>query len=655
MTATDPDGNAIVYAIAGGADAAKFSINPNTGALAFLTAPNFEAPTDAGGDNVYNVIVSASDGSPLPATQSIAVTVTDVDELPNGLPSFTSGSSFTVTENGATVGTVSATDPDEDAVVYAITGGADAARFGINPATGALAFLTAPNFEAPADADADNVYEVIVGALDNVGAPVAQTISVTVQNVDESPPSNFNLFGSSAPTGAVVYNDGSPVELGMKFTADRNGQIAELRYYRHATDAGDTDVRQGHLWGPDGTLLATATFTSAPGQAGWQVATLSTPVAITAGLQYVVSYRTQNNYVATDNFFTQGNEVAFDGLDNDAFTDLLGILSAPESTTAGGNGVYVYGTALVAPDQTFGAANYWVDVSFDPADGSSGAPTITSGSSFTAAENQTTAGTVTATDPDGNAVVYATAGGADAAKFSINSNTGALAFLTAPNFEAPADANADNIYEVIVSASDNIAAPVTQAVTVTVTDATEGGSGAVVSLFNSSAPTGAVLYDDGSPVELGMKLTADSDGQITELRYYRHAGDGGDTDVRDGHLWGPDGTLLATATFTSAPGQTGWQVATLSAPVSITAGLQYVVSYRTQNNYVATDSFFTQGNEVAFDGLDNDAFTDLLGILSAPESTTAGGNGVYVYGTTLVMPDQTYGAANYWVDVSFLV
>jgi hypothetical protein len=173
------------------------------------------------------------------------------------------------------------------------------------------------------------------------------------------------------------------------------------------------------------------------------------------------------------------------------------------------------------------------------------------------------------------------------------------------------------------------------------------------SLFDPSAPTNAAEYNDGSSIELGMKFTANSDGQITELKYYRGAADATDQDLRDGHLWGPDGTLLATATFTSEPGQTGWQVAILSEPVSITAGEQYIVSYRTDNNYVATGSFFTPENEVIFDGLDNGAFTDSSGILSAPESTLTSGNGVYLYGTALVMPDQTFNATNYWVDVTF--
>jgi hypothetical protein len=164
----------------------------------------------------------------------------------------------------------------------------------------------------------------------------------------------------------------------------------------------------------------------------------------------------------------------------------------------------------------------------------------------------------------------------------------------------------------------------------------------------------ANLYNEGQTVELGMRFTTGQDGEITELKYFRADGDANDTDVREGHLWGPDGTLLATATFTSAPGESGWQVATLGAPVAITAGLDYVVSYRTSDNYAATGGFFNPSNEVAFDGVDDNAFSESNGVLSAPESGSAG-NGVFRPGTDLARPDQSFNATNYWVDVTFVV
>lgn len=80
VKATDPEKATIVYSLAGGADASFFSINSKTGALIFKSAPDFEAPKDAGKNNVYDVIVKASDGQ-LNDTQALKITVTDVGAM----------------------------------------------------------------------------------------------------------------------------------------------------------------------------------------------------------------------------------------------------------------------------------------------------------------------------------------------------------------------------------------------------------------------------------------------------------------------------------------------------------------------------------------------------------------------------------------------
>jgi hypothetical protein len=78
VTASDPDvGDVPTFSISGGTDAALFSINSTTGELTFNTAPDYETPTDANTDNVYEVTVEASDGTNID-TQAISVTVTDV-------------------------------------------------------------------------------------------------------------------------------------------------------------------------------------------------------------------------------------------------------------------------------------------------------------------------------------------------------------------------------------------------------------------------------------------------------------------------------------------------------------------------------------------------------------------------------------------------
>ena len=157
-TATDPDaGTTLTYSISG-ADASLFDINGTTGAVTFKSSPNFEVPADAGANNVYDITVGASDGTNT-TTKAVAITVTNVNEA----PTITSAATASFAENATgTVYTVSGTDPDAGTTLtYSLTG-ADAAKFNINATTGAVTFKASPNYEAPTDAGANNVYDVTV-------------------------------------------------------------------------------------------------------------------------------------------------------------------------------------------------------------------------------------------------------------------------------------------------------------------------------------------------------------------------------------------------------------------------------------------------------------------------------------------------------------
>ena len=174
--------------ISGGTDAAKFTLDSSSGVLEFISAPDFENPTDANGDNIYNVRVTVTDGS-LSDMQAIAVTVIGDNDFPD-ITSNGGGSDATVVvpENQTTVTTVTATDPDvDDTLTYSISGGVDAARFTINSTTGVLSFVTAPDFENPADTGANNIYEVRVTVTDDAPGPLTDVQSLEVIVTDKGP------------------------------------------------------------------------------------------------------------------------------------------------------------------------------------------------------------------------------------------------------------------------------------------------------------------------------------------------------------------------------------------------------------------------------------------------------------------------------------
>ena len=84
-TYTTDDTNSIAWSVGGGTDADLFLIDPTSGALTFKASPNYEIPTDDGGDRVYDITITATETNGVPidlASEPLVVTVTiiNVDE-----------------------------------------------------------------------------------------------------------------------------------------------------------------------------------------------------------------------------------------------------------------------------------------------------------------------------------------------------------------------------------------------------------------------------------------------------------------------------------------------------------------------------------------------------------------------------------------------
>ena len=97
-------------------------------------------------------------------------------------------------ENKMAVQTVQAQDSLGGTVSYAITGGADAAKFSIDAATGALSFIAAPDYDVPEDADKNNVYSVEVTATStSASAPLVQLMTVTITAANDALEKSLDL------------------------------------------------------------------------------------------------------------------------------------------------------------------------------------------------------------------------------------------------------------------------------------------------------------------------------------------------------------------------------------------------------------------------------------------------------------------------------
>ena len=176
----DSSGTDLSFALTGGEDAALFNIDTGSGVVTFKVAPDFEQPADSDFDNTYTIQVTVTDSDNLSDTQIVSVNVQDV---PEGLV-ITSASNVSVDENQQNAIDVKSNGTD---VTYSLTGGIDLSLFDINSDTGAITFKETPDFEEPADSDANNIYQIEVTAQEsNDPASIAtQIIEITVLDVEE--------------------------------------------------------------------------------------------------------------------------------------------------------------------------------------------------------------------------------------------------------------------------------------------------------------------------------------------------------------------------------------------------------------------------------------------------------------------------------------
>ncbi|WP_331376002.1 DUF4082 domain-containing protein [Sinorhizobium chiapasense] len=520
---------------------------------------------------------------------------------PNIVPVAVDDSGFTVFRDGTMTIPIAAlvandTDGNNDALTITAVGNAENGTVTLDTQTGHVIFKPTAGFVGPASFS----YTI----ADGRGGTDQGTVSLTV----EETPVGVSLFQPNEGPTSGSFNDNSGLELGMKFVASSSGTITGIRFYKASGDIGS---HTGSLWTASGTLLGTVTFTN-ESLSGWQTAKFSSPIQIAAGTTYVASYHTTGTYVASANYFTT------------AHTN--GPLTAPSSTTSGGNGVYAYSAGTVFPTSSYQASNYWVDVVFDYATGNI-APVAANDNGIIVYHETPlwiAASTVLANDTDANGDVLSITGvsGATNGTVTFDGQANALIFTPAAGYSGPASFS--------YSVSDGRGGTSSATVNLTVKPPSTA-----TTLFASSDTPSIAAVNDPSSIELGVKFTASSRGTIVGLRYYKSAQD---TGTHVGSLWSSTGTLLASATFTNES-PSGWQTVTFTQPVNISAGTTYVASYHSNGFYAASPNYFTSSHS--------------NGALTAPSSASSSGNGVYAYGTGSLFPTSSFNATNYWVDVLY--
>ena len=475
-----------------GADVAKFDISLATGVLTFKNTPDFEAPGSAANSNDYLVRVIVSDGRNR-AGQLITVTVTDANDIRPVLPAT---ASVEVQENQTAVATVVATDADTATSVMYTLGGADASQFSIGETSGELAFKTDPDFEAPTGTgDNANVYVVEVTASDGTDPAATQRITVTVTDANDNPPVLEATAAVSVPEGTTRVTTVTATDVDTVVTAiySVSGGADDEKFSIDATSGELTFIEEPNFEDPtrtgDNANVYVVEVSASDGDKtpARQVITVTVtdvndirPVLpADAAVSVAEGTTAVTTVIAADADAVGTVTYTLGGADGSKFTrdatsGALTFKIAPDFETPTGTGdpdnPNVYVVEVSASDGTDPAATQTITVTVTNVNDNS--PRFTSPARFTINEAMDeaipAAINVVATDADGSTVTYSLSGGADLAQFGIDATSGALTFNTPPDFETPIDADADNIYEVTVTATDTVNPVATQSITVTI-------------------------------------------------------------------------------------------------------------------------------------------------------------------------------------------
>ncbi|WP_436641635.1 DUF4082 domain-containing protein [Microbaculum sp. FT89] len=590
-----------------------------------------------------------------------------------------------------------ANDSDPDGDTLTVTGVSAPSNGTVSLNSGTVTFTPATGYTGPAG--------FTYAISDGRGGTASATVALTVTTVTP-PGEGISLFAPTDTPAILADVDPSPVELGVKFTTSTAGTVTAIRYYKSALDTG---THVGSLWTAGGTRLAQVIFTGET-NSGWQQATLASPVPLTAGTTYVVSYHSNGRYPATANFF------------NGAHTN--GPLTAPSSAASGGNGVYLYGSGGF-PTQTYSATNYWADIVFVPAAGSNQPPVAVNDSGFTTSQNTPLAlATLTLlandSDPDGDTLTVT--GVSAPSNGTVALNSGTVTFTPTAGYTGPAGftyAISDGQGGTASATVSLTVSPAANQPPVAVNDSgfttpqdTPLAMSAALLLANDSDPDGDPLTVTGVSAPSNGTVSLNS-GTVTFTPATGYTGPAGFTyAISDGRGGTASATVALTVTTVTPPGEgislfaptdtpailadvdpspvelgvkfttstagtvtairyyksaldTGTHVGSLwtaggtrLAQVIFTgetnsgwqqATLASPVPLTAGNTYVV--SYHSNGRYPATANFFNGAHTN--GPLTAPSSAASGGNGVYLYGSG-GFPTQTYNATNYWADIVFV-
>ena len=464
-TATDADsGSTLTYSFGGGADDGKFNIDSATGAVTFKTSPNFEAPTDTGGNNVYDIIVKVSDGTSI-GTKAVAITVTDVNEAPNA-PTI----SFVTDDVSPNTGTIANNGSTNDAtptVHISLVGtgavaGDTVQLYNGTTAIGSAVTLTSGDIAAgfkdvTTTTLADGTYAFNATVTDAGNTSLASaSYTIKIDTTPPAAPSITSITDNVAPVTGTVANGGSTNDTTPTIRVSLSGTNAVPSDTVQLFDNGVALGSPVTLHGNDinnGYLDIDLSFTNGTSHSLTVKITDAVGNTSAASSAYSISIDTSAPAAPVITGFSNDSGTVGDHITNDTSLTISGTAEANSTITVFRGGVQI-GTT------TADAGGAW-----SLADGS----TLSNATTYQY--------TATSTDAAGNASGLS-------ASYAATIDTSAPTAPSAPDLTNASDSGQSN--------SDNI----TNVAAVTVTGTAEAGS--TVTIFDGSTAVGSGIATGGS-------------------------------------------------------------------------------------------------------------------------------------------------------------
>ncbi len=182
IDATDSGAPPLTFSISG-TDASLFNINSSTGEISFKAAPDFENPTDSNADNVYTFEVRVENSNGDFDTQTFNLTINNINEAPKILTNNGNSYNFNLTEGLTEVLTIEANDPENDTLIYTLSGN-DASLFSID-SNGKITLNNPLFFDNPQDSDLNNIYNLTVRVEDSGGLFSEIDLNIEIKKKEE--------------------------------------------------------------------------------------------------------------------------------------------------------------------------------------------------------------------------------------------------------------------------------------------------------------------------------------------------------------------------------------------------------------------------------------------------------------------------------------